>query len=410
MNNALILLSTYVITFRGLLSFLFGGENLNFFYISGFLLIFMSLNGFYYSLSAFGEGKNYQWLRILLALNLIFMSTYFLIESLFSNDSFSTIVATFIIMGLSPYCIYALGKISTKSKILYLITLTIFSSCTIIYDFYQLNLDSEAYANVINRYQNIRLSDSIEGLTKSFNFYRPLGFMGDLPHNSALINCMLSIYWFEHMVTREETSKYIILFLLSFLATVLSLVASTILAMFLGIAIVIIASYKNFISLKGIINLLLPIIISILSILSIFDIDYIYKIINAIYIRINPNTGDWVNTLDLRFGDPFADFIAFLFGHNDLIVSRMGSIEITIIGIFFHFSFLGAGIFLSILAYPLLIHRKIFSKNNPVLLVIFVSILSLWHYSSLFNTVNIVIFFVFYSLLISRSRLNFEDA
>lgn len=408
MNIILIILSIYIISFRGLLSLIFGDNFLNFYYISAFLLLYLGYIGFNYSLNFSIRNSFFHKLKVILACNLIFMTIYALIEATFSSDTLSVVFSNLIILGVAPYSIFALINVSEKSINFYLIILTIFSSLTIFYDFIQLNgiVEGQFYSDAIIRYQNIRLGQEITPLTKSFNLYRPLGFMGYLPHNSALINCILAVYWFQYIFIEKYAYKFFIyvLFLLSFLSTILSLVASTIIVMLIGIFIAAAINFKNIT--KGKYLFILTTII-LLIIFPEYNFDLADKIITGFYIRVDPDAGDWFNMLDLRSGNLVYDFLALIFGHHDLFDSRMGSIEVYIIGIFFQYSFFGALLLLSFLTYPILFsrHRVICINKNPALLVIFIATLSLWHYSSLFSTINITIFLIFYSLSISNKIL-----
>ena len=405
MHIKIILLWTtiYLISLRGFFS-LFAN---NIYLITALLLFLISMIGFYKLNQCKSHPCIPDKLRKILYINFILMGCHGLIELTISFESSIQILSTFLVLGCAPFALGVLTSLSESSIRTFLIVTTVLTSLSVIYDFLLLNdmFSFDGYESVLARYQLIRPDLDFTGLSKSNNLFRPMGFSPPLPHNSAQVNATLAGYWFMYLFN-TNTKRYLLcgLFLLSFVACIFSLVVSVNIAMFLGLFIgcILLLSLhiRNF---RRLSYFFLLVTLIIYYIISSYDTDYIYKILQALILRADPSTGDWENMLDFRVLAFWPDLFSFLLGSYSNSEYGLHSMEITFVSLVFTYSIFGATIYFYFLTFPIVmymvgrINKLAKSKYSPEVVALLIAIITLWHYSSLLQAGNIMIFMVIYA-------------
>jgi len=405
--NFLFLIALYFIALRGFFILLTSDlvKNVGLIYFSSSLLFyFLGAVGLYKVLV--NQSRIQDNVKYLLVANFIFVTHWMIIELLVS-DYFVILINYYSLIAIAPFSLVLFFKFREKSIYLFLALATLIIAFYVIYDFVQLNnfFGFGDLSAARSRHEIIR--PSLPSLSKSNNLYRPVGILGPLPHNSAQINAMLSVYWFLILFNTKKIKFFfctMILFVFSFLALILSFVTSNIIAAVLGMGFgvltIILFLNKNLTSVI-LVCLLIAVIITFAAWQ--YDFDWAIPIIKAVTLRVNVYTGDWGNTLDWRSGNFFSDVLAFLFGHSFLMGSRLDTLEIGIIGLIFQFGIFVVFPFYFLLNYPvikLLLSRSSLSGKSHYLaesMALLTGFLTLWHYRSLLQTPNLIIFFAIYS-------------
>jgi hypothetical protein len=125
-------------------------------------------------------------------------------------------------------------------------------------------------------------------------------------------------------------------------------------------------------------------------------------IIEAVAYRADSNTGDWANMLDWRDGSFTPDLMSFLFGHDALMGSRLGTLEIGLLGLIFQLGIFIALPFYYLMTYLIVrfvssgIHPSLKRQFVPEAMAILTGVLTMWHYKSLLQTPNMIVFLVIY--------------
>lgn len=404
--NLLLLITMCFIVLRGLVVLLTSNliQNVNFIYwTAGALLYLLGAIGLYkLFICNVGIPKR---LKQLLCINFVLMAYWTMYEILLGGD-FTTLNNGFLLLGLAPFSLILLKNLSEKSIRVFLAVVTAILSLSVLYDFAQLN-DLFGFGDLdaaMSRHELLR--PSAEVLAKSNNLQRAIGLMGPLPHNASQINSMLAVFWFMLLFNTKNYRYFMIvlgLFVCSFAAAIFSFVVSNIIAMSIGLGLGLVINAmplkKN---IGRLLSIALMVSVIIISIVWFFDLNMASRIIEAVTLRANSNTGDWENMLDWRVGSLAPDILSFFFGHDALMGSRLGTLEIGLLGLIFQFGIFIWLPFLYLMTYPIVkyassgIHPRLKRQCIPEVMAILTGVLTLWHYKSLLQTPNMIVFLVIY--------------
>ena len=422
--NLIILIALYFISLRGLVVLFFSVNSI--YWVAGAL---------FYLLGAIGIYKVHicnihlpARLKKLLYVNFILMAYWTMSEILVGSEDAFPLTNSFLLLGVAPFSMILFKNLGEKSIRVFLSVVTVVVSLSVFYDFVQIN-DFFGFGNLDAAVlRNELLRPSFGGaFGKSNNLYRPVGLLGSIPHHSAQINSMLAVYWFLLSFNIKKYRHFIItfgLFVCSFIAVLLSFVVSNIIAMFVGLGIGLIINvmywtgpkiklviqgvnkFRTNPYLKKNISKLFAIVLSI-AVIIVFIIwldksGRIPQIIEGITLRAYPETGDFENMLDWRMGSLASDLFSFLFGHGALVGSIMETMEIGFLGLIFQFGIFVALPFFYLMTYPIgyLLRRNCpfhIRQHTPEVMTILTGILTMWHYKSLLQTPNMLVFLVIYS-------------
>lgn len=414
-RNLLILIALYFISLRGLVVLFFPNvinvDSIYIYWVAGALFYLLGAIGLYKVVHI----RNILLptrLKKLLYVNFFLMAYWTMSEILAGAGSDAFILAnSFLLLGVAPFFMILLKNLGEKSIMVFLSVVTVVVSLSVFYDFVQIN-DFFGVGNMdAAMLRNELLRPSFGGaFGKSNNLYRPVGLLGSIPHHSAQINSMLAVYWFLLLFNIKKYRHFVItfgLFVCSFIAVLLSFVVSIIIAMFvgLGIGLIINVMYvkKNKSKLFAIVLLIAVIIVFIVWL---DESGRIPPIIKGIILRAHPETGDFENMIDWRMGSLASDLFSFLFGHGALVGSKMETMEIGFLSLIFQFGIFVALPFFYLMTYPigyLLRRNYLFHKRQhiPEVMAILTGILTMWHYKSLLQTPNMLVFLVIYSSVVA---------
>lgn len=400
-RNMLLLIAMCFIVLRGPVVLLASN------FIQNADLIYWTAGALFYLLGAIGLYKLLicnvrisNRLKQLLCINFVLM-TYWTISEVMAGGDFTALNAVFLLLGLAPFSLLLLKELSEDAIRVFLSVVTVIVSLSVFYDFAQLNNlfgfgDLEA---AMSRHALLRAP---EAFGKSNNLYRPIGIMGPLPHNASQINSMLAVYWFLLLFNAKSYRYFMIafgLFICSFVAVILALVVSNAIAMLVGLGVGLIMNATH---LRKNMGRLLLVAVIIVFLIWFYGLGMAPAIIEAVAYRADSNTGDWANMLDWRDGSFTPDLMSFLFGHDALMGSRLGTLEIGLLGLIFQLGIFIALPFYYLMTYPIVrfvssgIHPSLKRQFVPEAMAILTGVLTMWHYKSLLQTPNMIVFLVIY--------------
>lgn len=410
MRNFLILIALYFISLRGLVVLFFPN-------VINVESIYWVAGALFYLLGAIGLYKVVHIRNILLParlkkllyVNFILMAYWTMSEILAGSDAF-IFTNSFLLLGVAPFSIILFKNLGEESIKLFLFVVTVIVSLSVLYDFVQLNgffgLGNLEAATL----RNELLRSSFYAFGKSNDLYRPVGLLGSIPHHSAQINSMLAVYWFLCSFNTKKYSHFMItfgLFVCCFIAVLLSFVVSTIIAMFVGLGIGFIINVRYLKKNTGkFFAIVLSIAVVIVFIVLFYESSIIPQIIGGITLRADSETGDWENMLDWRVESLASASLSFLFGHGALMGTRMDTLEIGLLALIFQFGIFIALPFFYLLMYPIVyLSRSIYPsfrrQYTPEIIAMLTGFLTMWHYKSLLQTPNMIIFLVIYSSVLA---------
>ncbi|MCS6765345.1 MAG: hypothetical protein MO847_02460 [Candidatus Protistobacter heckmanni] len=346
----------------------------------------------------------------LLMLNLALLSIWALTSLVLDSPANAFLPLYF--LGFMPFLAYLFKDIPEELLILWMRIISVALSVFLIVEFLQLNTAffDNGYETAYSIQKALRANFDAYG--KSANFYRPNGLFGLNPEDTGMAMAVLSIFWLFFLL-REGAGSGInyLLALITSLGLILSLTASNIIAaavggLIFGVIGLLIAKSK----IRFILKIIVLIEILIIGIYLAFLFKLIpIEIINAWKIRVSRSGGDWGNILDFRTGYLWEDMMALFFGHGSLGLSNIATVEIGTIKIFFEYGLFSTIVFYSILIFPIILW--IVSKDGdwrreklPYVAAVSVGFITLWHYTSLLKTTNIVIFLALYSQTLTIVR------
>jgi len=345
-------------------------------------------------------------IRYLLVLNLIF-TLYWLLPLLIFIPS------TDLFIGLAykcwfPFSVYAFLKVPEEKMIPIFQIITLVVAGFVFYDFISLNTEliPNGYNLTVARYKLLR-PDFLR-MSRSGIFLRPNGILGEgyLPHDSANLLAIFSVYWLA-LSFHVQKGNFIVFLLaiISIITLLLTQSASNIIAGFAGLFFVLFTYRRNVFSMKNMIKLLLIILPFFAWIYTKYS-----EGLSMLWIwndRISASDGDWEGMT--RYGNSSfgADLFSFLFGYGETLeISELAWFsEHAFIKVIFEYGILHGSLFLLFLFAPVIIYvinRENLNKMDifPYVIAIFVGFLSLWHYSSILRTTNIFVFFCMYGQVI----------
>jgi hypothetical protein len=344
--------------------------------------------------------------RYLLILNLI-LTLYWLLPLLIFIPS------TNLLVGLAykcwlPFAVYAFIKVPEKKLIQIFKIITLVVAGFIFLDFISLNttLIPNGYNLTIARYKLLR--PEFITMSRTGIFLRPNGILGEgyLPHDSANLLAIFSVYWLA-LSFHPQKGNFIVFLLavISIITLLLTQSASNIIAGFVGLLFVLFTYRRNVFSLKNnlkLILLFLPLCTWIYTKYS--------EGLSMLWVwnnRISASSGDWEGMVHFGSSSFGANLFSFLFGYGQTLeISEVGGeAEQAFIKAIFEYGILHASIFHLFLFAPVIIYiinRANLNKMDifPYVIAIFVGFLSLWHYGSILRTTNILIFFSMYGQVI----------
>lgn len=313
-----------------------------------------------------------------------------------------------IYLSIFPFLIYVFANINIKNLKQIFIILTIVISGGILWDFIELNILFNRHEIAIARQELLR--PEFESIGKNDGLFRPNGITGSRPHDAANLLSMFFVYWFTLFFLEKKNNVInILLILLTTISLLCTQVISNIIAAFFVEFIIIL--YLIFILRKNIFFKLLLLISPV--IILIVKYPGLITIFNSSFDRAG-SSGDWDGMfLGLKNADTFSFVLTFFIGHcGSLELSHAASIlEFSILRMLFEYGIIHYLVIISLLLYPLnmlsknkLIHNNIFYL--PLIAVILVGIVSLWHYGSVLRITNTIIFWACYSKIIRLKEHN----
>jgi len=414
-NKIIIFFSLFVLLFsviRGLVPLIAKNGSLahptyHFSYFLGFIL---AGYGFY---RAFFSSKQImkKEIRYLLVLNLIFTLYWFLPLIIF-------IPSTDLFTGLAykcwfPFTVYAFLKVPEKKMIPIFLIITLVVAGFVCYDFISLNTEliPNGYNLTVARYKLLR--PEFIAISRTGLFLRPNGILGSglLPHDSANLLAMFSVFWLAlSFHARKGNFIVFLLAIISIITLLLTQSASNIIAGFLGLLFVLFTYRRKVFSLNNI----LKFILLFLPFFTWINIKY-SKGLSMLWVwgeRISASDGDWEGMTSYGNSSFGANLFSFLFGYGQTLkISEVGSYaEQGFIKAIFEYGILHASFFFLFLFAPVIIYvinRANLNKMDifPYVIAVFVGFLSLWHYGSVLRTTNIFVFFCMYGQVIRMDAM-----
>lgn len=345
-------------------------------------------------------------LRRLLVIN-FFLSLYWLVL-LMMLLKVDAITLTAVYVGLFPFSVYALIKIPEKILIPTLGLLTLIISAFVILDFISINIllipggPDLAFAR-----QTLLRPDSFEAFTLGKpNLYRPNGLLGSM-HDSGNMLAMFFVFWLA-MLFRVGSHRILtsVVAIAAMIGLLFTQSATNIVAALVGVLFVFAACRKRIISVRGVLPVLTLLLTSIVGIWGLIRYEIDLDNLWAWSARVDPETGDWDTFTSFRHTGlwGWGELFALLFGHGQsLYVSQVSrASEIGILSTLMELGLVHWIVFLILLVYPigLFFSRQFKGCRHfviPYVAVVFVGVLSLWHYGSVLRTTNIFVFFALYA-------------
>jgi len=417
-NKKLIFFSLFVLLFsviRGLVPLIAQNGSLanptyNLSYFLGFLL---AGYGFYRAFF-FSRQIMKREIRYLLIMN-FFLTIYWVFPLIIFIPS-TALFVDLINKCLFPFALYAFFIVPEKKLLSVFKIITIIVAGFVLFDFISLNTELIPNGKDLTfaRYTLLR-SEFEGGVGRTGLFLRPNGILGagKLPHDSANLLAMFSVYWLALSFRKYENNYSApLLAIFSIVSLLLSQSASNIVAGLLGLLFVLFTYKRSVFSMKSMIKLLL-------IILSFFS--WIYtkysEELSMLWVwrdRVSIARGDWAGMTYYGQSDVFSNIFSFLFGYGQTLkISEVGYFsEQGFIKQIFEYGILHASIFFLLLSAPVIIYllnRNQLDKMEvfPYVIAVFIGFLSLWHYGSVLRTTNIFVFFALYGqfarIYVSRS-------
>jgi len=384
----------------------------NFSYFLGFVL---AGYGFYRAFF-FSKQIMKKEIRYLLILN-FFLTIYWVFPLIIFIPSIELFV-DLINKCLFPFALYAFFIVPEKKLLSVFKIITIIVAGFVLFDFISLNTELIPNGKDLTFARYTLLRSDFEGVGRTGLFLRPNGILGagKLPHDSANLLAMFSVYWLA-LSFRKYKNNYSapLLAIFSIVSLLLSQSASNIVAGLLGLLFVLFTYKRSVFSMKSMIKLFL-------IILSFFS--WIYtkysEELSMLWVwsdRVSIARGDWAGMTYYGQSDVFSNIFSFLFGYGQTLkISEVGYFaEQGLIKIIFEYGILHASIYFLFLLAPVIIY--VFNKANlnkidifPYVIAVFVGFLSLWHYGSVLRTTNIFVFFAMYGQAIRMDAMSkFEN-
>jgi len=278
-------------------------------------------------------------------------------------------------------------------------------------DFILLNttLISNGFDIALSRQKTLRPDFSGFGVTGIY--MRPTGLFGtNSPHDSANMLAILFVYWLAMLFKNNKgfwssMSMYV---LFSFIALLLSMSASNIIAGFVGMVAVFFVYNKKIFLKKSTLGFGI-LIIPFFSWLYINHYDSI-KLLWVFTERLGVK-GDWKGLSSYYGNNTWNDLFSFIFGWgSSLDITRAGYYaEQALVKGLFEYGIFHSTVFYIFLLFPVFIYildGKRLDKFDcfPYIIPIFVGFLSLWHYGSILRTTNIFVFYAIYAQFLRKDR------
>jgi len=350
---------------------------------------------------------------IILFINVITHLLWATVEIVFAKDIIYTnleesLYFAFNISILSIVIYYFL-YVNVKQIEKLIVFVTICVSFSVCYDFLVTNNILINNPIITHHYLNTivgGMTDAIMGVTMTGNaedghVYRVSGIFPD-NHYSGNVAALLSIYWFSILLISKIKVDILFLMIISICTLFFSGSATNIIAFSIAAIIVFIYRFVSYKSHNTQFNLSI-ILITILSAAFLVD-QFIVNPFTSWINKVNSN-GDWGAMTEVVF-DKSSDGIFYLIaGHGHTIGS-----EHAITGMISKSGIFLFAIEMTFLIYPIykwLLANRVNKINTlPAVSAILVGILSLAHYGTVLSITNILMFYIFYSIVLRPQYFN----
>jgi len=372
------------------------------FYFSCTILIIGLIICFSSPISFLKSKKEFSLIKNIFLITLLSGLFWLLIEILFKGSSIGSF-RNFIILFISPLSVLLFIHISYKTlkSIIYIIVSVVALSC--ILDFWVSNVfPGYPLGSEIKNYYMLKFTPPTTDINPARIglMLRAHGITGNY-HDSANILAFCSVFIAGNLFYKKENifiNTLLLILSLTGLITTLSL--ANIIACFIGLIII------NFSVSKGLV--LRTFFTFGIFILIIYFFDTYFEISKYILPQLDPSGVKMQSMMSVGNSNIFENIITMLIGHEDATgISNLGYFtEASIVVLLMHLGILTFVPLLSLLCFPFYLYYKSSDETRILIWVpvvtVFVAILSLWHYGSLFRSTSVFLFYAFYSLVIKE--------
>jgi len=372
------------------------------FYFSCTILIIGLIICFSSPISFLKSKKEFSLIKNIFLITLLSGLFWLLIEILFKGSSIGSF-RNFIILFISPLSVLLFIHISysTLKSIIYIIVSIVALSC--IYEFWITNVFP---AGIIGEemktlwIQKITPPETNISISRMSLLIRSHGITGHY-HDSGNILAIATVFIAGNLFYKKNKKVLEFLFLFFvFIALITTLSIANIVACIVGIILL------NFKQKKGLFSRLFLIILCGSIIFIFFQSQF--DLFNIIAPQFDPEGNKMQSMMSVGDSNIFENIITMLIGHEDATgISNLGYFtEASIVVLLMHLGILTFVPLLSLLCFPFYLYYKSSDETRILIWVpvvtVFVAILSLWHYGSLFRSTSVFLFYAFYSLVIKE--------